>query len=175
LSKIPSAEERAWLAGLFEGEGCFTGGVKEGNIGRGLVAQVQMTDEDVVKKFHRTIGFGSVNGPITFRKRPSHKPQWRWYVGRFELFQQTVCYLWPWLCERRKARAAELLRQHANYANRPLGPRRAGTKVSPKPDRNEEVRNLFRAGAGQKTLAKQFGVSQARISAIVNFNKKATV
>lgn len=98
-------EQLAWAAGLFEGEGCFTGQVCNGRFFYPKAFLV-MTDYDTVVRFQETIGFGSfVARPP---RKPTHKPQLELNICSFEHFQQLVCYLWPWLGERRKARIKEL-------------------------------------------------------------------
>lgn len=96
----------AWAAGLFEGEGCATvNKYKSGNGGRPTM-QLQMTDEDVVRKFHAVIGMGKVYGPY----RPSgHKEVWRWYVDGFEAVQAIAAMFWFYLGSRRKAKLRTVL------------------------------------------------------------------
>jgi hypothetical protein len=106
-------EGLAWAAGLFEGEGCFSarGGKGRKQNGqrkrdRGLVAKVKMTDEDIVRRFHKTLGVGNVTGPYSKAKR---KPFWIWQTGSFEAVQFVIGLLWSQLGTRRKKRAKELL------------------------------------------------------------------
>lgn len=96
-----SREDLAWAAGLWEGEGCFTG-VKN----RVPQATMSMTDEDVMRRFAVVIGFGTI---YAVTKPAPRKNCWMWQSRTFESFQATVALLWPWLHERRRARAAELL------------------------------------------------------------------
>jgi hypothetical protein len=163
---FPSAEERAWLAGIFEGEGSFSGKFENGRgKGRTVRAKLGMSDRDTVEKFHRLIGIGNVSGPYLDSKGIS-KPMWVWCVGSFELFQQTVCYLWPWLGERRRAKATELLMKHNAWRPVPKELRKKCGQPQ-KRERNQEIVQLFRAGAKQIELMKQFGLSSPRIRAIL--------
>ena len=100
------AENVAWAAGIFEGEGTFT---RNGRTGKKWAANacVRMTDEDVVRRFAAVMGFGSVTGPLMDHGSP--KPYWSWRVGSKEHFQATVAMFWPRLGVRRRARAKELL------------------------------------------------------------------
>ncbi len=162
---FPSAEERAWLAGIFEGEGCFSGRFESGpGKDRTVTAKVAMSDRDTVEKFHRLIGLGNISGPH-LDSRGKSKPMWKWTVSSFELFQQTVCYLWPWLGERRRAKATELLKGYSSWQPRPKGSFKCGRPA--KAERNQEIVQLFRAGAKQIELMKQFGLSSPRIRAIL--------
>ena len=89
------SEEIAWAAGLFEGEGsvCF------GN--NTVTLSVAMTDEDVVRKFHKLIGYGYVNGPYK-RNNGKWKDQWQWRSQGSQYSQITTAILWPYLGLRRR-------------------------------------------------------------------------
>lgn len=99
----------AWAAGLFEGEGCVT---KNGR--KNLSLQINMTDEDVLRKFHSVVSVGWISGP---HARGKHKPAWCWKVTSFQNVQAVIALLWNWMCARRRARATELL---VWYLARPL-------------------------------------------------------
>lgn len=74
-------EETAWLAGLIEGEGCFSINrhKRRGKSYAYAVFTLAMTDEDVVRKAHALSGVGGV----TKRKKikDNHKTVWVWTVG----------------------------------------------------------------------------------------------
>jgi hypothetical protein len=105
-------EDLSWAAGLFEGEGCFT--YLPAGISRPIRASLGMTDEDVVRKFHKIIQLGTVDGPITpspdkrFNNR-IYKPKWVWRVDSFERVQAVGAMFWPWLGIRRKNKFREIL------------------------------------------------------------------
>jgi hypothetical protein len=112
-----------WAAGIFEGEGSFF----EDHTDDGIYprAVLQMTDEDVIRKFQSVIGFGRVYQRRPKGNRSHHKASWAWYVNSFEYFQQTVCYLWPWLCSRRRAKIKEIMMNyHAVTEERARNPMR---------------------------------------------------
>ena len=96
-------EDLAWAAGLFEGEGCFsrTHGVPVANLG--------MTDNDIVLRFRDVVGFGSIYEINNSRKNPRWSDGLQWSSTNFAHTQQTVAMFWPWLGTRRRARAHELL------------------------------------------------------------------
>lgn len=106
-------EELAWAGGLFEGEGCFTG--KEKGRHYQVTAKVRMTDRDPLERFVRAVGVGEVKGPFEHHSGHGRKPFYSWAVQSFEHFQAVVAMLWPFLGERRKARALELLRTRKNH------------------------------------------------------------
>ncbi len=127
--------ELAWAAGLFEGEGCFA--FKKDSAPRAL-AQIQMTDEDAVRRFHQAVGIGSVSGPRSYGDR---RPSWVWNVQSNEEFQAIVAMLWYGLGQRRREKAREILaavrphmrprrgrslcrRGHSDWYQRPDGGRR---------------------------------------------------
>jgi hypothetical protein len=93
-----------WCAGLFEGEGCFTGKIKPSGL-RHPVATIKMTDEDVVRRFHKLIGVGSVRGPYT---NGDHHLLWAWQVASRVGVAHVIDTLLPFLSERRTSRAQEI-------------------------------------------------------------------
>jgi hypothetical protein len=99
--KQMDATDRAWCAGLFEGEGCFT----TSGPGRPR-ATLAMTDEDVVRKFHRLMGFGSVSSQ--HQLGIGTKTVWYWRVYSLSDVALAIDTLLPMLGERRAARAQEI-------------------------------------------------------------------
>lgn len=101
-------DDIAWAAGLFEGEGYV--GVRRQKGRKNPNAQIIMssTDEDVLRRFVAIVGAGKVYGPYTY-SNPKWKPYWQWQAQTYELVQHVVALLWPWLCTRRRAQAAEAL------------------------------------------------------------------
>lgn len=108
-------EDMAWAAGLFEGEGSivWTSVPPRNNTKkRHYRCQLSLhsTDEDVVRRFHKVIGIGVVNGPYNYStKKTKRKPSWYWAVGSHERVQAAIAMMWPWLCSRRRERAKEVL------------------------------------------------------------------
>lgn len=88
--------EIAWAAGIFEGEGSIV------TPNRLLMG---MTDEDVVRRFQKAVGVGSLH----LERLEDKKDRWIWRVSNFEHFQAVVAMFWPWLGERRRARAIAML------------------------------------------------------------------
>lgn len=100
-------EEVAWAAGLFEGEGSFfTTKHPRGRVPY-VGMQLQMVDRDTVERFHRIVGYGAVTA-----WQPSQESRQRVYCWRVQSVRAVVDLIpkfWPWLGERRRARAASLL------------------------------------------------------------------
>ena len=96
--------EIAWAAGLFEGEGCIHLAV------HCPVLQLNMTDEDVVRKFHTVVSCGTVSGPYGPRVGDRKtKPYWAWRVSGSEYPQTLIAAFWPHLGIRRRNKAIEVL------------------------------------------------------------------
>ena len=69
-------------------------------------AELSMNDSDVVERFHTILGAGAVY--VHHRPDKPH-PVYRWQIQRFEHLQAFVAFVWPWLGQRRRARAREVL------------------------------------------------------------------
>jgi len=65
-----------------------------------------MTDQDRVLQFADVVEVGRTYGPYT---RSGVKPLYCWQAYTFEHVQALVAMLWPWLGERRRKRAVEVL------------------------------------------------------------------
>jgi hypothetical protein len=92
--------DRAWLAGLFEGEGCFT--IERNGAIRAMIA---MSDQDVIERVHALF-------PGQYRvdrlKNPRHKDRHWWRISGPPVIE-FITLVRPWLGERRQARADELV------------------------------------------------------------------
>ena len=73
--KLSEKNKLIWLSGLFDGEGSF--GIWSKGVGakRCFAAQVEMTDEDIVKRFHEMFGGAFWK---TRKKKEHFKELWRW-------------------------------------------------------------------------------------------------
>lgn len=65
----------AWAAGLFEGEGCISIGVRNSDETYRLICIIGSTDRETIEFFHRRWGGYFQRG---FGKQPNHKPSWTW-------------------------------------------------------------------------------------------------
>jgi len=99
----------SWMAGLLEGEGCFSYDAPA------LQVRCQMTDEDVVRKLHLLAGFGNVNEVSPPVKYPNHKTSWEWKsrssadVHAFELA------ILPYMGERRTQKILDCHEARRHY------------------------------------------------------------
>ncbi len=99
------ADNIAWAAGLFEGEGyCGIRGTQ-----RQPAVTVQMTDEDVVRRFCASVGRGSVRR----YHYPPRKVTWQWSVQGASDVLHVLGLLWGHLGERRQERAYEVIERAA--------------------------------------------------------------
>jgi hypothetical protein len=100
---MKKSDNIAWAAGLFEGEGTL---FLTGQTGSPCAA-LSMTDEDVVRRFARIIGKGQIGEVID--PRPQCKPLWTWRLGTKADIGALIELLYPYLGERRRAKADEVL------------------------------------------------------------------
>ncbi len=109
---MPTSEQIAWAAALFEGVGCFSTAGQRNKPS----ATLAMTDFDVVERFAAIVQVGNLTGP---NDRPApRKPILSWQAGSHEEVQFLVCLLWKWLGTRRRERAHELLQAFNGRAPR---------------------------------------------------------
>lgn len=108
MSTLRSPLNIAWLAGLFEGEGCawLRESAKTGKRNR-FVLQIAMTDEDIVRRAHAIAGVGSVHERTRLTK--GGKRVWTWSVTNAEHAAGLAMTIYTFLGSRRQARIRELL------------------------------------------------------------------
>jgi hypothetical protein len=108
---IEQSLQIAWAAGLFEGEGCITLSEpidKRNGMQHSYIAlELRMTDKDVVDRFHEVVGY---IGNMHYAKGQTvkHKGVWGWRCTRRADCIKVILMFWPYLGERRKARAIEI-------------------------------------------------------------------
>jgi hypothetical protein len=99
--------EIAWAAGLFEGEGSIY------LTSRDLLPRlrISMTDKDVLDRFCAAVSAGSVAGPYAGNgsKTPTgRKLMYVWQANGIADCSRILDAFWPYLGERRRAKANEL-------------------------------------------------------------------
>lgn len=104
--------EIAWAAGLFEGEGSILVAMKHDRPGKSCPSlSMGSVDRDVLDRFARVAG-GKVYGPYKGqgRRTPEHyRPIYQWKLTGIERVQAVLREFWPYLGERRQARAADAI------------------------------------------------------------------
>ena len=98
----------AWATGIFEGEGCIAWSKQKGQ----PRLSVRMTDRDAVLRVYDTFGVGHLTGPYTSSTKNPDKPLWRWRTSTIRDTYPVLELMWPYLGERRKARAKEVIQQY---------------------------------------------------------------
>lgn len=101
--------ELAWVAGLLEGEGCFTRKSRASSP-RGIVVMCQMTDRDVLQKLFKLVGAGYLRGPYPNGPR-GRLPRYTFQVSG-DLAYQLMQQLLPLMGKRRSTRIRRLLREY---------------------------------------------------------------
>ena len=97
--------DRAWIAGLVEGEGSYY--LRNSKDYPAVVFQLNMADEDVVRRAHRLSGrIGTVN-PHDPGSR-GVKQQWRWRISSQAEVAWFMDQMYPLMGERRRAKIDEL-------------------------------------------------------------------
>ncbi len=99
-----SEAEIAWLAGILEGEGCWSRHSQSTT--RWWVA-VRMTDKDIIDRLQAITGIGRVTkDPLP--GRPGCKPCWAWRVDAKWHREWVTTQVWSWMGERRRSKIKEL-------------------------------------------------------------------
>lgn len=99
--------DSAWLAGLFEGEGCLT--IERNGATR---AVIRMTDRDIIDRVNDLFPCSRIQvvNPKPAKAGYSQpRTQYAWRLGDPARVREFIGLILPWLGERRSARAAEVL------------------------------------------------------------------
>ena len=100
-----NSNEAAWLAGLFEGEGC----ISQRN-SHSVRINISMTDADVVERCKSLTGVGWMSTPYT---KGAYKTMYVWNVDRAVDVDMVLRLLIPWFGTRRRERAEWALQRLA--------------------------------------------------------------
>lgn len=111
-----------FVAGIIDGEGCFTINKYFKNPQIGI--QVQMTDKDTIFKLRDLTGLGTI--VEIDRKTANWKTVWRWNVSKQKDSSSLMMTIYPLMSERRKIKIKECLTewksfQYRQYRNCPRG------------------------------------------------------
>lgn len=123
-----SAIDRAYCAGLFEGEGSIFSSYRASTNGtstqRSIVLTISMSDRFPLDLFGDAIGAGSLRGP--YSTKGGTKPMYEYRVGRFEIVQFAICNMWQWLSPRRKEQCIKAIKNYTEFGltNKPKKLRR---------------------------------------------------
>ncbi len=96
--------EISWVAGLLEGEGCFSRHIRKSNGHVCYAIHCEMSDEDVIQKLHNITKLGSVVKRLNIAGRSDkrvRKPTWIWSVQNKEGIRTILLAIVPYMCGRR--------------------------------------------------------------------------
>lgn len=102
--------DTAWVAGLLEGEGCFSLYAPVGKARRVSVTCC-MTDKDVIERLRTIVGAGNV-----YERKPrkdTWKPAWQWSLTTRPEVMQLIEELYPYMGRRRREKMDEIREFHA--------------------------------------------------------------
>ena len=106
--------EIAWIAGLLEGEGCFSICIRKTakHNHKTVAVHCEMTDEDVIIKLHKIAGCGTINKRANVSGREDRrvrKPTWIWSVQNHAGILRVCKAILPFMGTRRQAKIKELI------------------------------------------------------------------
>lgn len=116
-SSCARAEDIAWVAGVFEGEGTIR--VRKGNYGAQV--SIRMDDRDVIERIHSIMGFGNFYETQERRTSGQMVTQYNYQLGSAEHVIAFLEAVRPWLGVRRREKAEEAIASArligSNYAH----------------------------------------------------------
>lgn len=116
--------QAAWIAGLFEGEGCISWCDKTS-----VALKLTMTDEDVVQRLFDLTGVGYIT--MKTKNNESSKQAWNWTLQHAEEVKTLLTLLLPFFGNRRAAKAvASLERLSNNRGKSPDGQRKRPLRLT---------------------------------------------
>jgi len=106
--QITEEQELAYIAGIIDGEGCFTMAQDKSckTVQYHCRIQLEMTDFDAVLRVH-TVFPGRMYGPYDYSKR-GRKPTMRWVLNKQVDVFNCLLKIRPYLSARRLQRSGEL-------------------------------------------------------------------
>lgn len=107
--RILEEKDIYYLAGIIEGEGCFS--VFSGKRGGGRRLRVEMTDYDIIFRLQQISEMGKITGP--YNRIGNHgqewKPIWHWSVNKKTDLARLLLAIYPVMGERRQKELARLV------------------------------------------------------------------
>ena len=101
-----SVDEIAYVAGLFEGEGCISIFKRKDSERTEVAIHLEMTDEDVVRHYHTLIGVGNLSKRS---RRGRRKPTYIVSIYKKQDVKDFLIIMKSWWGSRRTAKAEEAL------------------------------------------------------------------
>jgi hypothetical protein len=153
----------AWMAALYEGEG-YVAVPKPKNAetrckGSPLRLRFKMCDRDVLERFQRYAGFGSLHGP--FKPSGLGKKVTYEYIAQGAQAYALIVAFWPWLGVRRQGQVTTAILAWAGMKQT-----KDGRVITP----NQAIEIKRRLVGGShgigRQLAREFGITPGMISHI---------
>lgn len=144
----PSDVQAAWLAGLLEGEGCFT------HAGGAAVA-LKMTDLDVVERYAALVGVRCYEGPLA--KKAHYKPHYV-AIASGNRGSAVMTRILPYMGDRRSAKILECLQHRAAGQALTLERKQAFRASREIRLPSEGLNQRLAAGASLSELAREYDV-----------------
>lgn len=114
------SEDRAWAAGLFDGEGSIFASTHNRPDGREHVRlhmALAMTTELAVRRFAAVVDVGNV--VYLPNQTGNRKPQWRWQTTANDDVESAIGLLLPWLSEHKIVQANTALEKRRAFLAAP--------------------------------------------------------
>ena len=97
--------DKAWIAGLFEGEGCI---YKDPRF-NAIRLTLNSTDKDIIDRLHAIVQCGNVRFVKFPEYKKHYKPAWCWTVWKAKDVKRLLVIMLPFLGERRAYHALNAL------------------------------------------------------------------
>jgi hypothetical protein len=128
--------QRAWAAGIFDGKAVIQR--------TGTLMFIDSTEESLIRRFHATIGLGSIIERDRKDSRHSYYHIWRWEVKALDDSREVILFVAPFLSPRKTAACADMLgRIESNPYWKKKYPEKAANLVvgsTPAPNAKEPTR-----------------------------------
>jgi hypothetical protein len=95
--------ETAWVAGIFEGEGCATYSRRQPQI------TINMSDLDIIQRVKRLVGAGNIVVDERGLKRSGRKTMYNWRISAQSEVLDFLAQILPQLGSRRTLKAEEII------------------------------------------------------------------
>ena len=146
--------ERAWAAGLFDGEGsfyCFH--ARNGNYYPQV--SVGQAHREVLDRFQEAVGVGKVYGPYQPGSRLGTKIWWQYHAHGFDKVTHVLDVLRPYLSSVKVAQGEQAITKYLENTDR----RRTMTDTQ-----RDELFRLLSSGVRGSVIARELGLSTKLVS-----------
>lgn len=124
FDRLPEAEQRAWAAGLWDGEGCVCLLKHRSHTGH-FVPEAAVTQSsaggrpEVLVRLAAVAGGGHWYGP--YEQKPPWSPVYRWKLFRLDEIRALFDRMWPWLGSVKKEQAERVVAVLVSQPTLPRG------------------------------------------------------